>query len=274
MFALTVMSPEFHNNNNKKGSYFSETDLSPSSHVDERDRNPDAISPPRALSPAPCALTPCCSLALSAHASGEIKTLQPSTRRWTEKQPRNIANQGTTVSKKTSRRFSFCGSERSGTIDSFRVKYARVCAFHWTLWYFPQEVFKTSLDRILFGVGRYFTLVHIPPGARALVRSFLLKTTKHGFILYFNGKTLTNCPKLHVTAALQSFPAFIVKEHIYYSPERHIFFAVTGRVYRAKYVSPWWRRGNSSDSLRGNTSKSYFNIILYDISSSSPLIAY
>lgn len=126
-------------------------------------------------------------------------------------------------SKKTSRRFSFCGSERSGTIDSFRVKYARVCAFHWTLWNFPQEVFKTSLDRILFGVGRYFTLVHIPPGARALVRSFLLKTTKHGFILYFNGKTLTNCPKLHVTAALQSFPAFIVKEHIYCSPERHIF---------------------------------------------------
>lgn len=42
-------------NNNKKG--FRVADLvrpilSSSSHVDERDRNPDAISPPRALSPA------------------------------------------------------------------------------------------------------------------------------------------------------------------------------------------------------------------------------
>jgi len=51
--------------------------------VHERDRNPDAISPPRALSP-PAARAH----ALTLHASGEIKT-QPSTLRWTEKPSKN-----------------------------------------------------------------------------------------------------------------------------------------------------------------------------------------
>ncbi|KAL1253119.1 hypothetical protein QQF64_017812 [Cirrhinus molitorella] len=35
--------------------------LSSFSHVDERDRNPDAISPPRALSPAAARAHACCS---------------------------------------------------------------------------------------------------------------------------------------------------------------------------------------------------------------------
>ncbi len=115
--------------------------LSSSSHVDERDRNPDAISPPRALSPAPCALTPAARSHSRLTRAEKSKHSNIYTEMNWETTEKTIANQGTTVQQKDLAAFLFLWKRKE---HSFRVKYARVCAFHWTLWYFPQEVFKTS----------------------------------------------------------------------------------------------------------------------------------
>lgn len=164
---------------------------------------------------------------------------------------------GRMSSSKPSRRSSIRGSKRSGTDNSFRVKDARVCAFHGALWYFTQEVLKTSLDRILSGVGRY--LDHIPPGARELLRSYLPKTENHGFIPSFNGRTLINPPKLRVAAALLAFPAFLVKENIYCCPGRQIFL-----LWQDAFAEPNMSVHDEEEETRlilwgENTSQSYIS---------------
>lgn len=175
--------------------------LSSSSHVDERDRNPDAIA--RAFTPAARLHSRLTRAEKSKHSNHLY------TERWTEKQPWNHRSSTDDCPAPKPRGVSLSVEVKgAGRTTVFKLNTPEFVRFRCTLWYFPQGVLKTSLDRILFGVGRY--LFHIPPGARALVRRNLLKTTKHGFIHYFNGKTLINHPKSRVRAALQSCQAFIV----------------------------------------------------------------
>lgn len=100
--------------------------LSSSSHVDERDRNPDAISPPRALSPAPRALTPAArshSRLTRAEKSKHSNHLHGDELRNNRE---TIANQGTTVQQKDLATFLFLWTRKERDDRQF-VRFTERC---------------------------------------------------------------------------------------------------------------------------------------------------